>query len=357
MPSQQLTEIVEKPEEASEETLLVMRPLEDLLDRLGIGVGPIEAIRIGEGNSNPTFRLVREGGTVVLRRPPRPPFQAGAHDVLREAKIQQALAGSGIPVPRILHVCVDESLLGVPFYLMEFIDGQVLTTELPSSLNSPSGRQELVTQLVRTLADVHAVDWRGCGLSSFDRGETALARRVMRWARVWSETRSRDIADVNTARELLLSRIPPSTPRTLVHGDYRLGNVMVAPHSPVRIRAVLDWEVATIDDPLLDIGWLLACHPEPGDEDGTLTSLASGLIGPGLPTRNDVVELYQDATQRELPDLNWYIAFAYWRGAVGLESIYRQTVAGNGESTQFTRGLETGIPALAAHAMEYISKC
>ena len=334
--------------------LLVRRPLEQLLDRHGLGEGPIEAELIGEGNSNVTIALTRGGERFVLRRPPRPPFQATAHDVVREAHIQRALAGTDVPVPTVLLVHEEPDVLGVPFYIMEWLDGHVLTSQLPAKFDGPGTRRLLVEEMVGTLATLHSVQWRGSELAALGRRDRFLERQMRRWIGVWEHTQERELPAVDAVGNWLAANLPESSDVTLVHGDFRLGNLMFDRTQP-RLRAVLDWEIATLGDPLVDIGWLLSTYPEPGDDTGALLSLASCLRSPDAPTRAELVELYEKFTNRALPDLRWYVTFSFWRAAVGLESLYvRRRLSTTGDST-FLEELKHGVPELVDRARAAMS--
>jgi hypothetical protein len=162
--------------------LLDCDAVEGFLDEQGIGSGPVDATEIGEGHSNVTYRVRREGACVVLRRPPRPPLPPSAHDVLREARVLRGLEGSGVPVPRVLATCSDESLLGVPFYVMEFLDGAPMTTTTPPGLRDPAHRAAMAQRMITALATLHGVDFEGCGLGDLGRPEGYLERQVRRFA-------------------------------------------------------------------------------------------------------------------------------------------------------------------------------
>jgi aminoglycoside phosphotransferase (APT) family kinase protein len=351
--------VVDTPAQAADlalPPLLVREPLQRLLDAHGLGSGPIEARLVGDGQSNVTIRIERGTESFVLRRPPRPPFQPTAHDVLREARIQKALQGTAVPVPEIVLVHPDTELLGVPFYLMRWLDGDVLTTTLPTRFTGPGDVRSIVESMAATLADLHAVDFDAVGLGDLGKRTGFAARQMMRWNTVWQTTRGRDIPDVEWVGRWLTDNVPQGNDTRLIHNDYRIGNIMLAPDDQPRIRAVLDWEIATLGDPLIDLAWTLTTYPQAGDAAGTLLSLASSLVVPNAPTRAGLAELYEKSSGHKLPEMRWYLAFSFWRAAVGLESLYVRRATSRDGASAFQDGLETGVPELAARARAEIAK-
>jgi aminoglycoside phosphotransferase (APT) family kinase protein len=165
--------------------LIVREPLAEHMDARGLGSGEIEASRIGEGHSNITYLVERGGERFVVRRPPRPPLPPTAHDVLREARLLAAVQDAGVRTPRVLDVCDDESVLGVPFYVMEYIEGVVMTTSVPDDLSTPEERRRICAELIDSLAEVHAVDWRACGLEGFGKPTGYLDRQLRRFGGLW----------------------------------------------------------------------------------------------------------------------------------------------------------------------------
>ena len=181
--------IVDTPEEAAAldlPPLLIRRPLEAYLDGLGLGSGPVEAEPLGDGHSNITYRIAREGGSWVLRRPPRPPLPPSAHDVLREARLLVGVRDADVRTPTVLATCDDESVIGAPFYVMEEIVGDVLITSIPEALDTPEQRRRIADELVDALAEVHAVDWRACGLEGYGRPSGYLERQMRRFNGLWA---------------------------------------------------------------------------------------------------------------------------------------------------------------------------
>jgi aminoglycoside phosphotransferase (APT) family kinase protein len=227
---------------ADKPPLIVEDRVEAFLDEHGLGSGPVHARRIGDGGgSNFTFLLERGDEQFVLRRPPRPPLPPSAHDMVREAGLQTAIRDAGFDrLAEIVAVCEDESVLGVPFYVMRFLDGDVITRELPAGLETEESRRRLGLDLVDTLVEIHAADVSTPGLVAFARPGSYLERQVRRFAQLWELNQTRELPAVDEVGRYLTAHIPEPLPSTVVHGDYRLGNMMVAPNDPTRILAMLD---------------------------------------------------------------------------------------------------------------------
>jgi aminoglycoside phosphotransferase (APT) family kinase protein len=329
--------------------LVVREPLEAFLDLQGIGSGPLHAQRIGEGHSNFTFLVERGDTRVVLRRPPRPPLPPSAHDVLREARLLRALEGTPVRVPRVLAES-DESVLGVPFYVMEEMHGSVITSEIPEALDSEEGRRGIAEDLVDALVEVHAVDWRACGLEGYGKPTGYLERQLRRFTGLWEFNKTRELPIVEEVGEWLARHLPDSPESTIVHGDYRLGNVMVADAAPPRVTAIFDWELSTIGDPLADVGYLTVTWVEPDDpEDTMFANLNAVTRRDGFLTREELVAHYEERSGRSMSALNWYQALALWKAAVFMEGNYKRFQAGNSDDAYL--GLfDRGVPMLAEKA-------
>jgi len=308
--------------------LVVLDRLEAFLDDHGLGRGPVEAARIGDGGgSNFSFLLVRGEDRYVLRRPPRPPLPPSAHDMVREARLQLALARQGIRLPPILAVCEDESVLGMPFYVMRFLDGHVVTDRLPAGLEGPVARRRLGDELVDALAEIHAADVTEPALAAFARPGSYLERQVRRFTQLWEHNATRELPVVVEVGRRLAAALPGPLPDTVVHGDYRLGNLMVERDRPDRVQAVLDWEMGAIGDPRADLGYLLATYTEPGGGESPLgVSPVTALEG--FPTRAQLVERYVERSGREVGELGWFEALALWKAAVFCEAIYGRFLRG-----------------------------
>jgi aminoglycoside phosphotransferase (APT) family kinase protein len=347
-----LTDIVEtmpRTTESAPAPLLVLDRVREFLDANGLGAGDVSAHRIGEGGgSNFTFLVERDEGRYVLRRPPRPPLPPSAHDMVREARLQLALAPLGIRVPTIIAVCDDENVLGVPFYVMDYIDGEVVSTTLPAELErSSDARRRLGEDLVDTLAEIHAADVQTPALAAFVRPGSYLERQVRRFSQLWLVNATRELPRVEDLGRELERRMPGPSPDTVVHGDYRLGNMIVHRDDPSSIAAVLDWEMGAIGDPRADVGYLVATYSEPGGEANPLgTSPVTAT--PGFPSRAELVERYSRASGRDVEPLAWFEALALWKAAVFCEAIYGRYVRGEltADDTRAERFAQ-GVPLLA----------
>ncbi len=344
--------IVDTPEEAAAQELaplLVRRPLEAFLDSYGLGSGAVRAEPVGEGHSNVTYRIERDGGAWVLRRPPRPPLPPSAHDVLREARLLRALEGTAVRVPRVLAACEDDAVIGAPFYVMELVEGDVITTAMPAALDDETQRRRVGEELVDALVEVHAADWRACGLEGYGKPTGYLERQLRRFTGLWEHNRTRELPVLDRVTAWLGEHRPESGPATIVHGDYRLGNAMFAPGSPARLVAIFDWELATIGDPLADVGYLVATWAQPGDEQGAIHSLGAVTLRPGFPSREELVARYEERSGRSMSDLRWYATLALWKSAIFLEGSYKRRLAGTTDDPFFDR-LKEGVPEVAERA-------
>ena len=336
------------------EPLVVVEPLLAFLAKHGLaGAGAADGLVVeplGEGHSNVTL-LIRCGERqLVLRRPPRGPLPPSAHDVLREARLLGALAPTGARVPRVLAVGDDEALIGAPFYVMERVAGEVVTSSVPAALDTPRERRRIGEELVDALVEVHAVDWRACGLDGFsNRPEGYLERQLRRFLGLWEHNRTREIAAVERVGAWLREHVPQSPAPTIVHGDYRLGNVMLAPDAPARVVAVFDWEMATIGDPLADVGYLCALWVQRGDPPLGMFELSGVTRGEGFPTRAQLIARYEQRSGRAMTDIRWYRTLALWKAVVFMEGNYRRALAGSTDDP-WLHGFGEGVAALAERA-------
>ena len=286
---------------------------------------------IAAGMSNLTYVVTPEGGpaddAVILRRPPTGAVLATAHDMAREHRVISALAGTPVPVPRTLHLATDTSVLGAPFYVMERVVGVHVVTDLPPGYaDEPAQRRAIADGLMDTLADLHAVDPAGVGLADFGRPEGFLERQVRRWTKQWDATRDSERPALDALAARLAETVPASARSGITHGDYRLDNCLLDPEAPGRIRAVLDWEMSTLGDPLTDIGMLFVYWPQAGEDRGVSVSSVSTL--PGFPTRRELAERYAQRSGADLADLNWYVGFAYFKFAAIVAGIVARSAAG-----------------------------
>jgi len=286
---------------------------------------PFAFERIGTGQSNLTFRVADAGGrAVVLRRPPLGQILASAHDMGREYRVQAALGGVGAPVPRVRALCEDADVIGAPFYVMEHVDGEVIASVAVAEHLDSSERAAAARALAATLSQLHAVDLDAVGLGDFRRPESLVSRQLRRWTRQWHASRTRELPLIDELAERLAAAMPPERESVLVHGDYRLDNVVFAPGGEV--RAVLDWELCSVGDPLADVGLMLAYWGELGAAaalpDGMFREAVTRL--PGFPPAAALAADYATDSGRDLAALGFWVAFAYWKIAVIAEGVYRR---------------------------------
>jgi aminoglycoside phosphotransferase (APT) family kinase protein len=336
--------------------LIIEENVEAFLDAHGLGAGPVVATRIGDGGgSNFTFLIERGDERLVLRRPPRPPLPPSAHDMVREAGLQNALRSAGFArLPEIVAVCDDDAVIGVPFYVMRFIDGFVVTSELPPGLEQPDARFVLGMDLVDALTEIHTADVSHPALAAFARPGSYLERQVRRFTELWAINKTRELTQVEEVGAYLAANTPDPLEPTVVHGDYRLGNMMVARRQPTRIKAVLDWEMGAIGDPRADVGYLLATYTEPN---GAFSPLGSSPVTAetGFPSRAQLVARYVERTGREVEPLAWFEALALWKAAVFCEAIYGRFIRGElGAEDTRAAIFEHAVPLLADTALERI---
>ena len=336
--------------------LLVLDVVEKFLDEHGLGVGSLEVTRIGEGQSNVTYRIRREGADLVLRRGPRPPLPRSTHDMIREARVQGVLADQGFPVPRIRAVCEDESLLGVPFYVMDHLAGEVITDALPQEFSAVQDRSGLSATMVDTLAQLHAVDISQDSVRRLGRPEGYLERQVSRFTELWKVNTTREVPSVERLASWLGENRPVTQRHAVIHGDYRMGNLMFATERPARVKAVLDWEMATLGDPLADLGYMSATYAEPGEE-STVLELTSVTRMSGFHTRDDLIESYARSSSLDLDALPWYQVMALWKAAIFCEAIYTRWLCGERpDDTDFASQLEAGVPLLLEKAQDFAAE-
>jgi aminoglycoside phosphotransferase (APT) family kinase protein len=354
-------DIVESTDDAAapgRAPLIVLDRLRAFLDERALGRGPIRAWRIGEGGgSNFTFALERDDRRLVLRRPPRPPLPPSAHDMVREAGLQLALRAAGFTrLPNIVAVCDDESVLGIPFYVMDWLDGHVITDDLPPGLERDEARRRLGHELVDALVEIHAADVTSPALAEFARPGSYNERQVRRFTQLWEINRTREVPRVAEVGTWLAANLPEPLTPTVVHGDYRLGNMMVAAGDPTRIDAVLDWEMGAIGDPRADVGYLLATYAEPGGGSNPLGT-SPVTAERGFPSKTELVERYVARSGRDVEPLAWFEALALWKAAVFCEAIYGRYVRGE-LATEDTRAarFELGVPYLAETAAEVLER-
>ena len=324
---------------------------------------PLTFDLIAGGRSNLTYLVTDAAGRrLVLRRPPISHVLATAHDMSREHRIISALAGSDVPVPTTLGLCTDESVNERPFYVMDFVDGHILRTapEVATALDEQAQRAA-GEDLVDVLARLHKVDVDAVGLGDLGRKDGYLARQLKRWYGQFERSQEqereagvhRPAPIVDEVHELLVKAAPEQQAVAIVHGDYRLDNTVVGDDG--KVRAVLDWELCTLGDPLADVGILLAYWTDPGDKD-VFTGTGAATTAPGFPSRAELAELYSGRSPLDLSVLPYYVAFAYWKLACIVEGVYVRYATGamgaQDSSTEFFAQLVSDRAERARDALE-----
>jgi aminoglycoside phosphotransferase (APT) family kinase protein len=287
---------------------------------------PLSFERIAGGHSNLTYRVTDSAGARwALRRPPLGKRLGSAHDMAREHRVVSALAATPVPVAPVIGLCEDEGVNEAPFYVMEFVDGPVLRG-LAEAETFPDhdDRRAIAGRVVDTLVDIHAVDPDAVGLGELGRKEDYVARQLRRWQGQWEKSKTRELALIDEVHERLAEEIPEQGPATIVHGDYRLDNMILTPSGEV--AAVVDWELCTLGDPLADVGLLMVYWPDSGEEATSLGQPAN--LAPGFPGREELRSRYAERSGRDLSRLDFYVALGYWKLAIILEGVYARYSAG-----------------------------
>lgn len=330
-----------------------LRALSGFLAHRGLLSGQLTMRRIGDGHSNLTY-LVSDGERqVIVRRPPPPPSPPGAHDVLREARFLAALQETAVPVPWVLATAQAGEILDVPLYVMSYVAGPVVTSSTPAPLDDPVARAEIGASLVDTLVRLHSVDWRSTGLADAGRPEGFNARHLRTIARLVADANGDPPPPFAPVFSWLMANAPEESGHSIIHCDFRLGNVVLAPERPGRVAAVLDWELATIGDPLLDLGYFLATVPEAGRPANPTAELGLAMCEPGYPTRSQLADRYAGATGRDLSGLRWYTTLALWKLAVLYDYSGRRAASGHGDPYYNNPRL---VPAFLREAEEAIQE-
>jgi aminoglycoside phosphotransferase (APT) family kinase protein len=287
---------------------------------------PLTFERISGGHSNLTYG-VRDSaaGRWALRRPPLGKRLGSAHDMEREHRVVSALAGTPVPVPPVAGFCEDESVNEAPFYVMEFVEGPILRGLAEADAFPDEGdRRAIGERVVDTLVEIHTVDPDAVGLGELGRKEDYVARQLHRWQGQWEKSKTRELPAIDAVHERLAGRIPEQGPATIVHGDYRLDNMILTPQGEV--AAVVDWELSTLGDPIADVGLLMVYWPEPGEETIALGQPAT--LAPGFPKREELKARYAERSRRDLSQLDFFVALGYWKLAIILEGVYARYAAG-----------------------------
>ena len=287
---------------------------------------PLAYDRIAGGRSNLTFGVTDSAGRRwALRRPPLGKRLGSAHDMGREHRVIAGLQGTPVPVPPLAGLCEDESVNGAPFYVMEFVEGPILRTRPDAEAAFDADeRHEVGLRVADTLVDLHAVDPDEVGLGELGKKQDYVARQLHRWWGQWEKSKTRELPLVEDLHRRLEAGIPEQGPATIVHGDYRLDNMILAADG--QVAAVVDWELCTLGDPLADVGLLMVYWSQPGDDFAPLFDAPT--LAEGFPLRDELRERYAERSGRDLSELDYYVALGYWKLAIILEGVLARYAAG-----------------------------
>ncbi|ADB61772.1 aminoglycoside phosphotransferase [Haloterrigena turkmenica DSM 5511] len=314
-----------------------------------------EIERHQEGHSNETLFVTWGGEELVIRRPPPGETADTAHDVLREHRVTSALTDTDVPVPETKVACDDHAVIGSDFYVMERLEGDVLREDEPERFADPAHRRRTGEELVDTLAKIHRLDYEELGLGEFGRPTGYTQRQVDRWGKQlsWAFEVTEDEREVPVLYEVgdwLESNVPEDHPHSLVHGDYKLDNVMFAPGTPPELNAVFDWEMATLGDPRADLGWMLSYWRDPKDPAPEIPELVTRFMErEGYPTRIELVDRWEELTGLEFEHERFYRTLAVYKLAGLGEMFFRRHLEGNADNPLYPK-MEDRVPALAARA-------
>jgi aminoglycoside phosphotransferase (APT) family kinase protein len=323
-----------------------------------LGDNHIEVEQFPGGHSNLTY-LVRLGGSeFVLRRPPFGPVAPTAHDMPREFRLLSVIHPHFPLAPRTYLLCEDTSVIGVPFYLMERRRGLVIRREMPKEIGGdPGTRRRISRGMVDTLAALHSVDIYSTGLQDIGKPVGFVTRQVRGWTERWERSKTSEVAEIDHVIRWLGARVPPepdperARPATLVHNDFKLDNVMLDPDDPSRVVAILDWEMCTVGDPLVDVGIFLCYWAQEGDPEARRESISPVTTEPGWMSREEITERYAMKTGRELSGIAFYEVFALFKVAVVLQQIYFRFVRGQTGDERF-KDFDRRVEGLARAALE-----
>lgn len=318
--------------------------------------GELEVRQFPTGSSNLTY-LVRVGSwRAVLRRPPLGPVPPKAHDMEREARVLKRLHPAFPLAPRSIAVCHDPSVLGAPFQIMEFRDGIVVDTELPDGLEPTRDVcRRFAERVLDTLIELHAVDYREAGLDDIGHPQGFLERQTRGWIGRYERAKTDEIPEVGPLTDWLAERIPTSPPPTVIHNDYHLRNLLWDPDDPLTMTAVLDWEMTTVGDPLMDLAVFLSYWRQEDDPEALSRNLATVTVRPEFPSRRELMERYARKSGRDLSRMEWYLPFAYFKLAVILQQIYARWVNGQTKDPRFS-GFGTAVRQIVEHAWTLVQR-
>ncbi|ELY86776.1 phosphotransferase family protein [Natrinema altunense] len=333
-----------------------------LVAYLSAHLGSVDAYEIErhqEGHSNETLFVTWGDRELVIRRPPPGETADTAHDVLREYRVTDAVADTDVPVPEPLLACEDHDVIGSDFYVMEQLEGDVLREGEPERFAAPEHRRRIGEELVDTLAKIHDLEYEAIGLGEFGRPEGYTQRQVDRWGKqlTWAfevTEEEREIPTLHEVGEWLRDNVPEAHPHTLVHGDYKLDNVMFAPGTPPELVGVFDWEMATLGDPRADLGWMLSYWRDAKDPEPSIPELTTRFMEQeGYSSRTELVERWEDRTGYAFEHERFYRTLAVYKLAALGEMFFRRYLEGNSDDPMYPK-MEDRVPALAARAKRII---
>jgi aminoglycoside phosphotransferase (APT) family kinase protein len=310
---------------------------------------------IAGGHSNLTYKVTDSAGELfVLRRPPLGAVLATAHDMGREHKIIAAIARhTSVPVAPALGLCQDPEVNGAPFYMMKFVVGHVITDATTvAKLFTPAQRAECGASLIDVLARLHQVDPDAIGLGDLGRKDAYLPRQLHRWRTQWENSKTRDLPAMEEVHEALVAMMPLQKDAAIVHGDYRLGNCITGDDR--QIKAVLDWELCTLGDPMADIGYLMNNWAEPGEVGGNAAAAAAPSAAGGFQSRAEILDIYSRKTGRDVSNVDYYRAFQYWRLAAIVEGVMARYLKGVMGGNADTKAFRLQIDGLAESALKLV---
>jgi aminoglycoside phosphotransferase (APT) family kinase protein len=304
-------------------------PLQRFFDEAFGTTTALTVVPVVGGGSCEAFAIDRGDDRWILRRAPRHANVASAHDVLREYKILDAIKDEPVSIARPILSCDDAGVFGAPFFVMERIEGSAILTHVPEQwADAPELHGRALEELVDALAAIHAVDWRALGLGDLAHDGEYLPHQITRWLAQLASYESRELPSAIRVAEWLGTSRPADQPSALFHGDYKLDNVLFAPESPPRIAAVVDWEMAGIGDPLVDLAWALIFHPGPSGTIHLGMAKEPKFAIEALPDRRQLIERYAQKSGRDTASIGWYDVFARWKLAIALEGSYAKFLRG-----------------------------
>ncbi len=323
-----------------------------LRGRLPEGDRPLEVLQFPGGHANLTYLLRYGAREYVLRRPPLGPVAPRSHDMVREFRALHALGPYFPPAPRVYVLCEDPAVIGAPFFVMERRHGIVVRRTMPPEIpDDPGLRRRIGEAAIDTLADLHAVPVAGTPVAALGKPEGFVERQIRGWSERWQRAKTEELATMDELSAWLAARIPPAGAATVVHNDFKLDNMMLDAADPGRVVAVLDWDMTTLGDPLIDLGTLLGYWPEATDPPERLAIAMQPTCLEGFPTRAEIVARYAARSGRDVGAIRFFETFALFKLAVVLQQIYVRFVRGQTQDERFA-AMGDSVRRLAAIAHE-----